>query len=448
VVSQIAQLLQLGIAAFVIVALMVELARRPLAMVVALLGVHAWSLLFGLPYARVAGIGISPDDVVNFIALGAAVIRMRRGPRGWQWALLVAVALIVYATLRGLVQLGDDALLGFRLELYFVVPALFVATLPASAGTRVVRSVVLFGAVIAFIAVVRWVLLAIGAGQGGFMGGGDYAVSRVINSSAALWVAFACVAGAVSLLERGTSRGRWKLQALTAITFVVVVLAQHRSVWVAAAVMLAVALVVTRRRWLEKAAIVVIAGVAVAVIEVAGLGTAGPVAESLAFAASNTHTWEWRLERWVDVWSTHAERGVEAVVLGSGYGYGWVSGVVGTWEASPHNGFLQIAVRIGLLGALLVFAPYVLALRRLPTFGGGVARVLWLWVIGALVYYVPYSGNMLTGVLLGAAVAASVARPRSAVEVPWAGAGVRVPSAPTTGTRPRSWAARRLPSRT
>lgn len=421
-VNQLVQLATLGIAGLVAVGLMIELARRPVALVVAYLGVYAWSLLFAIPRIEVAGIGVDPVDVVNLVALGAAVIRMRRGPRGWQWALLGAVALIVLGTLRGLVQLGGGALLGFRLELYFVLPALFVATLPAATSARLVRPVVLFGVAIALVAVARWVLFALGAGPW-IEGGGRYAIPRVIDSSPALWVAFAGVAGTVALIERGTSQVRWKLQALTAITLGVVVLAQHRSVWVATAAMLAAALVMTRRRWLMKAAVVVVAAVGVLAIEVVGLGDAGQIGESLTVAATNTNTWVWRLERWVNVWSTHAERGIGAIVFGSGYGYGWVTGVIGTWEASPHNGFLQIAVRIGLVGALLVFAPYVTALRRLRTGGGTRSRITWLWVVGALVFYIPYSGNMLTGILLGLAISSSASRATEAAEAPAPDAG-------------------------
>lgn len=406
VLMQAVQLAILGIAAITFVGLMVELARRPVALVIAYLGVYAWSLLFDLPRIEVAGIGVDPVDVVNLIALGAALIRMRRGPRGWQWALLVAVALIALGTVRGLVQLGGGALLGFRLELYFVVPALFVATLPAATSLRLLRPIVLFGVGIALVAVARWALFMLGAAPG-ISGGGNYVIPRVIDSSTTLWVAFAGAAGSVALLDGGASFPRWKLQAGTFLTLAVVLLAQHRSVWVATAVMLATALVMTRSRWLVKAAIVVIAALGVLAIEIVGLGDAGQVGEPFAYAVSNTNTWMWRLERWANVWSIHADRGIVAVVLGSGYGYGWVTGVIGTWEASPHNGFLQIAVRIGLVGVLLVFAPYAVALRRLRRNGGVRASITWLWVIGALVFYIPYSGNMLTGVLLGIAIAAS-----------------------------------------
>jgi hypothetical protein len=405
------QMGQLVIAAFVVAALAVEFARRPMVIVYALLVAHAWELLASLPSARVAGVGVSPADVVNLIAFGAALIRVRRGPNVWQWALLGAIALVLVGALRGYLLLGDAALLGFRAELYFLVPALFVTTLAPRHVEAVVTAIIRFGVFVTAVAIARWLLIAIGAPFAPAPSGGGYVVDRVINSGAALGVAFAGAALVVRLLER---RGAYRVSVVThfvaVTTLAVVLFAQHRSVWVAAIAMLSLALVRLPRRWMLKMAVVVLAALGVTAIEVAGLGDSGAVAESLTYAATNVGTWEWRLDRWEAVWTTHAARGWEAVVFGSGYGYGWVTSAVGVWEVSPHNGFLQVAVRTGLLGALLVFSAYAFALRRLPP--DSAASILWLWLLGTIVYFVPYSGGPLTGVVLGAAVAAASAKPK------------------------------------
>jgi O-antigen ligase len=404
--SQVLQMAQLGVAAMLMVVLSVELARRPIVLVLALLGLYGWTLITDAEMAsvRVMGISISAIDSVNVVAFGASLIRMRRGPRGWQWALLAAVGLILFFALRAALQFGDAALLGFRSELYFVVPALFVSTLPPQSIARVVRVVALLGVTLAAFSVFRWVALAMGIQLTPLAASSGYLVQRVIDSSSAIWIAFAGVLGVASLLGSQARSARWRILGLTGLAFTVVLLAQHRSVWVATAVMVSAALVVTRRRWFMKAAVVVTGLLAVVAIEGIGLGNVGVVGESLALAASDARTWEWRLERWGVVWSTHAARGVEAILFGSGYGYGWVSGAVGVWEVSPHNGYLQIAVRIGLLGASLVFMPYALSAIRLVSSTNVASRAVWLWVLGSLIYYVPYSASPLTGVALGAAV--------------------------------------------
>ena len=340
----------------------------------------------------------------------AALIRVRRGPNVWQWALLGAIALVLVGALRGYLLLGDAALLGFRAELYFLVPAMFTTTLAPRHVEAVVTAIIRYGVFLAAVAIARWVLIAMGAQLAPVPTESGFVVSRVINAGATLGVAFAGVALVTRLLER-----RWSFRAPTATPYLavaslaVVLFAQHRSVWVAMIVMLALAFVRLRRRWMLKMAVVVVAAIGVTAIEVAGLGDAGAVAESLTYAATNVHTWDWRLARWEAVWVTHAARGWEAIVFGSGYGYGWVTGVVGEWEVSPHNGFLRIAVRIGLLGALLVFSAYVFVLRSLVSRTELASSSLWLWVVGSLLYFVPYSGSPLTGVLLGVGVAAAAA---------------------------------------
>ena len=403
--STVLQMGQLGIGLLVIAALSVELARRPYVMASGLLGVYAWSLLYTgeLESRRVLGINVDVIDVFYVIAFGAALIRMRRGPSRWQWALLGAMMLTIYSALRGAIDFSGAALLGFRAELYFIIPALFVTTLPKSMIPRVARAVVALGVVLAVVAVGRWVALALGLWSPPMVSG-TYAIERVINSSSALWVGFAGIAGLVALLQKSGGVRRWVIWAVTGLLMAVVVFLQHRSVWVATVTMLAIALIGSRRRWYMKTAMAIAASVGVLTIASLGPDDAGVVGDSLAAASANVSTWEWRLQRWEDVWATHAARGVPAILVGSGYGYSWVSGAVGVWEASPHNGYLQIAVRLGMFGAVLVFMPYLVVLATLWSARATVDRVTWLWIVGTLVYYVPYAANPLTGVVLGASL--------------------------------------------
>ena len=416
--SQVVELGLLGLVAFAALAVVVESARRPMIVVYAMLGVYAWSLvrMTTFPTTSVVGISVDVIDVIQAIAFGAALVRLRRGPRGWQWALLVVFALIVSGALRGAVQLGDTAMLGFRAELYFVVPALFASTLAASDVTRVVRAIVAIGGGLVVIAIARWLMLAAGFALTPLASSGGLGVERVIDSSATLWIAFAGVVGVAAALRREHGGRPWPLWVSTSTALVVVLFAQHRSVWIAVAVMLALALVTVRERWFVKAGVVIVAVIFVVVIEGRGLGDVGIVGESFAVAASDTRTWEWRVERWATVWDTHAARGLTAIVVGSGYGYGWTTGALGVWEASPHNGYLQFAVRIGLLGALLVVLAYAVVLRGLSGRTAASEHAVWLWAVGSLVYYIPYSADALTGVVLGTALTMIRAERRAKVE--------------------------------
>lgn len=385
-------------------AITLHLVRQPLILLYLLLAVQFLAAGHLMPEisARVMGVSIGPVDLINMMLLAAAGLRMKRGPTGLQWALLGAIGLVIYGTVTGLLRLGDAAMLGFRAELYFLVPALFVSTLSAQSLPRVVRAIVWFGMGLAFLAVFRW----IGIATLGFEYETGYLIERVIPSNAALWVALAALGAIFTLFHARGIRSTEHPWFVAALCLVVVLFTQHRSVWIASTVMLAMVFLVTQHGTSHKVAVVLVAGITVALIELLDLGFGGTAAESLAYAASHAGTWEWRLDRWSRVWETHVARGWGAILLGSGYGYGWVTGIVGEWEVDPHNGFLQIAVRIGLVGAFLVFLPYYLALRKLLFSGDSTNRLLWLWTVGILVYFIPYMGDMLAGVILGTTIAA------------------------------------------
>ena len=64
----------------------------------------------------------------------------------------------------------------------------------------------------------------------------------------------------------------------------------------------------------------------------------------------------------------------------------WVSGAAGVWEVSPHNGFIQIAVRIGLAGGLLLFGTYAAVIIRLGHAKDATSRIVRILTIGVLLF--------------------------------------------------------------
>lgn len=418
-IGQVLRLAELGVGAFLLAALSVELGRRPIILVYALLSVHFWELVAGVPSFRLAGIGVSPVDAVNTIAFGAAFIRMRR-PRGLQWLLLGVTFLILLAVVRAVFTFGvGEALLGFRAELYFMVPALLASTLTPEQLPRALQAVWRFGLVTAGLAAARWLAQPLGYDLGYAPDPSGYEIPRIINAGSAFGVATAAVFGVWRWINREATT--WRLTWTSLGLLGVVLFAQHRSVWVATAVMLVLVFAFSNMQ-LRKRVLLVVALLSLVVgIEAFGLGAESEAAESLAYAASNSGTWEWRVQRWQDVWQTHSARGLGAVVFGSGYGYSWVSGAVGLWEASPHNGYIQIAVRVGLVGALMLFGTYLRVIGRLGRSRRSVSKMLLIAAVGVLVYFVPYSGNAFSGLLLGLAVAhyshLSLAEARSAAHM-------------------------------
>lgn len=402
--GQLVLLLELAVGAFVILALSVELARRPQILVYAYLGVYCWGVVAALPKAQVAGIDFSPEDIVNVVAFGAAVIRLRR-PRGLQFILLGFAAFTLITIGRGLIEFGSSsALPGSRVELYFIVPALLASSLERRHFAPVLRAVSAVGAGLAVLAAIRWTLLGFGVDIG-YRPASDaygYEIARVVNSGATFVIAISSIKGIRDWLNRQSSG---YLALASAGMLVVVLFAQHRSVWASVAVMLALVMVQSRVRVRLRVGLttcLVVLGVSAALLDA---GSDSIVADSLSYATSNVGTWEWRLERWELVWRTHTERGPVAIVFGSGYGHGWVPAGTGMEEVSPHNGYVQVAVRTGLVGALLLFGTYLAVLVGLARGGRTEDGLLFVFTVGVLIYFIPYSASAFSGVLLGVAVA-------------------------------------------
>ena len=272
------------------------------------------------------------------------------------------------------------------------------------------------------VAIGRWMLYAGGIDIGAVPSTGAYEIPRAINAGATLSVAVAMVIGTWRWFHDRISPKHLPYVILGML--LVVLFAQNRSVWVVSMVMSLIIFLGTRTRlWLRASVGLFVLG-SIVLLELVGPGHTSDIGESLSHAASNTSTWDWRLERWHNVWATHAARGPLAILFGSGYGHAWVSGAVGVWEVSPHNGFIQIAVRIGLVGALLLFGTYAAVLLRLGRVKNDTNRLLQILTIGVLVYFIPYSESIFSGLLLGFAVARTLSRTRVQVAAR-ASAGLR-----------------------
>ena len=156
---------------------------------------------------------------------------------------------------------------------------------------------------------------------------------------------------------------RWHEPWVILSMLLVVLFAQNRSVWVVTAAMLLIVFVGTKARlWLR-------ASVAIAIVPSLPWSTSGPghtsaIGDSLGHAGRTPAR---GLATGTMARSVGHACGARPVgdPFRSGYGHAWVSGAVGVWEASPHNGFIQIAVRIGLIGALLLFGTYAAVLFAL-----------------------------------------------------------------------------------
>lgn len=375
------------------------------------------------------GIRVSSTDLVALLLLGGLAGRIFSGGLPFGRALFLAwlaVGLLMFASLGlGLLQFGTKAGVEVRENFYFWVAALYFASYRYTPDDlrrlgRVLR-VAAWGVIA--IAIYRWVGLEAGfVSRATFLVAGASSEFRAVGSQPALVVAMAGMLYFSRWLEG--ARGRDGLLAAVLLGFVVVF--QHRSVWLAAIAMLLGLMWLRRERlpqvlpWLVGGSLVSGGLIATAL----ALGYLDPLASALqtsvvsVAATSGTHTA--RIDGWVVLLGDWLHYPIREAILGKPFGSGFARYVEGALNSfSPHNFYVELLLRIGLVG-LLVWLGVLLALlwsagkRRLALLDHAGADLALAVMLGWMVFYVAYQGSYIHGAGYGVAMALAMAWRKSA----------------------------------
>lgn len=361
------------------------------------------------------GVSLTPQDLLVSCALAAAGVNLvRRPPRARRALLLLVLILLltagsflVGAAMFGPQAAGNDMRMPF---LYVFGLALYGISLPYTA--RLVHRLAAVWVAAACVETLRavqwWAEHGIGSAVGQVMIDGSASESRALSAPEALLIAQAAV-----ILLYATPLGA-RRHLLAAPLLLTVVLLQHRTVWLVTAVMLACWLITGTgaskasargRRALRLG--LTAAGLCIGVFAVSA-GLLGRFGTGLAVSASDSGTLAWRATGWYELLGTL--EGAGEWLTGRPFGAGFdrlVGGrVVGV---SPHNYFLHLLLRIGLLGLLAFLALYAAvlapALRRDADL---MSRALGMLAWGQLVYALTYQVFPEQGLVLGALCALAV----------------------------------------
>ncbi|MDZ7677393.1 MAG: hypothetical protein U5K29_02445 [Acidimicrobiales bacterium] len=376
--------------------------RQPPLGIVLLLATEGLSYLIAMPEVAAGPMDLTPRDVV-FIILGLATVVRSRWVRPQQLTLLVVGAVVALGIVRSLATFGvGGADMEFRPETWFIVAALYGSTFSTAEVRETLWRVFQLGLAMSGVAIVQWLVNADSLTPGPLVD--SITADRPIVAAQAVLIAHTTVMGLWLWLQRHP--GRWVIWA-TAGSLVLVVLTRHRSVWVATVVMLGLTFLLVSGTNGRRVAIVGVSFAAALVFMVGNLALIGDVDDTLSTAATDLTNWEWRQDRWGQIWDEHAARGPVASVFGSEYGYPWLTTPDGGRGVSPHNLYIRIMVRLGLVGAVALFGTYLwfvgrhLRVRSVPSHG----QILAILLVGHLVYYVPYGTTPVLGLVLGAAAA-------------------------------------------
>lgn len=368
-----------------------------------------------LPSLNAAGIAVNGEDILMAVCLLVVTGWVFRGQalQSPQLLLVGALGLAFFSILRGVPSFGIPAAINEAREtLYFICAALLGSFAPvdAAARRRLMQGWILLAAGIAGVAVMRWGIVFAGLPFLGPWYEPEFAGLRVLSSNGTLVITI----GYLMLLPRFLTGRSTSLERLLAGGFgVVVLLLQHRSVWVV--LFVGTAFMVWEYRRNLSRGIVMGAGLALGVLGLLSMAflDLSELSDdaSQSDAASNT-TWEWRVSGWGDL-IAHGPDNAFEILAGVPYGTGWERSVSAGFDVdvAPHNFYLEMALRIGLVGVGLIVVAGVQSARRLRGHelerDDGYLNAATMIVVLAIqaVYSVPYNLGMEQGLLFGLAIA-------------------------------------------
>jgi len=251
---------------------------------------------------------------------------------------------------------------------------------------------------------------------------------RVVPARAAMFL----LSVALVLLPRALESRSKCLGLLVGVFVLQVLLLQHRSVWLAALpgiTLLAALYWRTIRRlapYLPLVAIPAVLATAVLLLEGALDGVLG----ALSHSVQNEGTFLWRLEGWVALMTGWQSASVVEKLIGGpfGTGFSWYLGSVDMEvTSSPHNSYLVLLLRVGVLGLAAFLMAYATCIRKLLANRQSGASRLQLCLVAVLcaqcVFFMFYGPSIMQAVFLGSALAVC---PKNAAAP--AAAGSEIPS--------------------
>jgi len=361
----------------------------------------------------VGGLRLYPFDLLCPVLLGLSLpflfFRLKYGFSRNDAALLLLLgwaALLGWNYLYGIREFGlQTATNGFRAYFYVICIAIFTATLPSYRVWSVVEKATLFSAfILVAIALVGW-------------SDGDLSRrGRPLASDEALILIQAFAVGAVAF-SRGRLRAGFFLGCL--IFLPVLLVLQHRSVWVVALAVLAMLyFYLPALRGVMNTALIV-GGIAFSVLVFGFFGESIFLALTASYgeALSEDSTFVWRVLGWQSLLTGQHMDTVSEALTGNPFGSGWLRTFTGsdgvtvvTTEVMPHNYYVQTLLRSGAIGLVFLLLLYWRLLRatiresRREGAGAVMAMALAMILVSQLLYYIPYRADPIQAVFIGCAI--------------------------------------------
>lgn len=367
----------------------------------------------------VGGLSIGLLDVLAALMLVVAAARtIRRGSiRSWEvvpWLLLVLVGA---NAIRGIRQFPSQQVLNeLRPWLYLIATVLFSSLLPRVRVSRrlLVGGLAAYTTWLVCVAVVGFAATGVRTVTEHAYADGRLVDARPVAASGGL------VLAEVLLLAAGARpyfRRAWCWWSTLATLGLMVVLLQHRTVWVATILAIAylAADAVRRGGRGRRIAIPALAAGALVtfVVAVTGALRNTAIAASTDNALGRNNTLSWRILGWQELLGE--QRNLSDQLLGEPFGRGFERVVDGvTLTVSAHSEYVATVLRLGLIGLLAIGYVLIVAWRSADAVGDSLhipPRFLRAVLVLLILYGATYSWDPVQGVVLGLFVGFMAPRP-------------------------------------
>ncbi|PZF11069.1 hypothetical protein DEJ25_11860 [Curtobacterium sp. MCPF17_011] len=358
--------LLIGVIALSLLVGLVRLNPRVVYWAVSLFALTAWEFPNFGAIGTFGGTTVTLGDglAVALFAAGLLDVRkaVRRVPPAVVFASILLVLLLAISLARGVMEYGLGLAVNEARGFIYVIGVIFWGVTREWTGAEVVFAekffVVVQGAGLCLVAAYHVARYGLGGTADFVVVSGELSqTGRPLVSSQAFMLVLCAV-----LALRLWNRSNQQRYILLFVTFMVVVaVSQQRTVWLT---MVALAIVLLwrapsalRRNLLPLAGLFLVVGFAIAVTRSA---SSDLVAEFVG-SASNTGTYDARLTSWIGLVVQSLSGGPLGILFGVpfGHGYGRFEGV-GRWVVfAPHNWYVTVYLREGLVGLIAFLAVIV-----------------------------------------------------------------------------------------
>jgi len=313
------------------------------------------------------GIQLQPMDLVTalLMAIGVSRLLLQRPLLASSFLILLLLAISAHGLFSGIKSYGMKEACNEARQVFFTFATLTYAasfSINRLDGLRLLRCAAYAGVALLGLALFRWTAmflhLSVAEAWSGVVGIKPY---RVLTSDVTFYM---LEMGVVVTIMRAQLHRHYRLIACGLLLGAICM--AHRSVWLAAMVMALLMVVAQYRRvpatWFAGGLLVVSALICALLAH--GLTFSSSRAELQS--ATSTQTLDWRLKGYAALGSQAMEHSAAETLLGQPFGSGYER-VIDTRvvKDSPHNYFLQIFLRLGLLGVACFLTLYVLLLTHL-----------------------------------------------------------------------------------